>query len=191
MAEVYRLARERGEDAVVQILVTARPQRGPVPAQQVPGDQQLSRLTLGQRKFLARGHDRFRLERLLLDPEPAVLRNLLRNPSLVEADVVRLAARRPVREVHASRWGQRYRVRLALVLNPYTPPDLSMKLLGLMLYKDLKLASRDGNLHVIVREQATRLLKQRRPASSSAEENQVPEQETMLGESTETSEDEA
>ena len=182
MADVYRLAREQGEESIVQILISARPQRGPMKAEQLPGDQELSRLTLGQRKFLARGHNRYQLERLLLDPEPSVVRNLLKNPSVIEADVVRLAARRPVRdtvlrEIAASRWGQRYSVRLALVLNPFTPPDLALKLVGLLLYKDLRMASKDSNLHPLVQQQATQLLAQRRPSKAS-KEKEGEEQET-------------
>ncbi len=182
MADVYRLAREQDEESIVQILISASPQRGPMKAEQVPGDQQMSRLTLGQRKFLARGHDRHQLERLLLDPEPSVVRNLLKNPSVVEADVVRLAARRPVRdtvlrEIAASRWGQRYSVRLSLVLNPYTPPDLALKLVGLLLYKDLRMASKDGSLHPMVKNQAAQLLAQRRP-SRAAKAQEVETGET-------------
>jgi len=182
MADVYGLAREQGEESIVQILISARPQRGPMKAEQVPGDQQLSRLTLGQRKFLARGHNRHQLERLLLDPEPSVVRNLLKNPSVVEADVVRLAARRPVRdtvlrEIAASRWGQRYSVRLSLVLNPYTPPDLALKLVGLLLYKDLRMASKDGTLHPMVQNQAAQLLALRRP-SKAPRAQEAEEQET-------------
>lgn len=163
LAEVYRLALDRGLEEVSQILMIAKPQRGPVPEKEAPGDLEMSQLTLGERKFLARGRDRYRLERLLLDPNPAVLRNLLRNPNLVEQDVVRLASRRPVRaevlrEVHESRWGRRYRVRLALVYNPYTPTEVSIKLLAFLLHRDLRSVAADGGLHELVRRQARRLV---------------------------------
>jgi len=182
LAEVYRLAREEENDGVARLLMITKPQRGPVEPESVHGDLELSQLTLGERKFLARGHDRVRLDRLLLDPEPSVVRNLLRNPHLTEQDVIRLAARRPTRteiqkEIHASRWGSRYRIRVALVCNPYTPTDLSLKLVGFLLRKDLRAVRNDGNLHELVREEAKRLLKKRHkgkqvdyaddPASSS------------------------
>jgi hypothetical protein len=132
-------------------------------------------LTLGERKFLARGHDRTRLDRLLLDPEPSVVCNLLRNPHLTEQDVLRLASRRPTRteiqkEIHQSRWGSRYRIRLALVCNPYTPTDLSLKLVGFLLRKDLRQVGQDGNLHELVRQEARRLLKKRRKEKEPEEE---------------------
>lgn len=167
LAEVYRLAREEENEGVARLLMITKPKRGPVAPAAVPGDLEMSQLSLGERKFLARGHDRTRLDRLLLDPEPSVVRNLLRNPHLTEQDVVRLAARRPTRteiqkEIHASRWGSRYRIRLALVCNPYTSTDLSLKLVGFLLHKDLRLVWQDGNLHELVREEAKRLMKTRR-----------------------------
>jgi len=167
LAEVYRLAREEENEGVARLLMIAKPQRGPVAPESVHGDLEFSQLTLGERKFLARGHDRTRLDRLLLDPEPSVVRNLLRNPHLTEQDVIRLAARRPTRteiqkEIHDSRWGSRYRIRLALVCNPYTPTDLSLKLVSFLLHKDLRAVCSDGNLHELVREEARRLREKRR-----------------------------
>lgn len=163
LAEVYRLAREADERAVMAMLLIAKPQRGPVSETELPADRELGRLTLGERKFLARGRDRLRLDRLLLDPHPAVIRNLLLNPHLTERDVVRIASRRPARdmiqrEIAASRFSNRYRVRQALVHNPYTPTDLSLKLVGFLLRKDLTRVAEDATLHPLVREEAKRLL---------------------------------
>jgi hypothetical protein len=93
-------------------------------------------LTVGERRSMARSHNRKVLEKLLRDPHPLVLRQLLGNPRLTEDDVVRLAARRPLHgatvEVLAEspRWLRRPRVRLALLLNPGTPPAVSMPLLA-------------------------------------------------------------
>lgn len=162
LAEVYRLARQEDNQAVAAMLLNAAPQRGPLTASQVRGDVNLSRLTLGERKFLARGHDRNRLEKLLRDPEPGVIRNLLRNPNLTEQEVVGLAARRPTRDVvqrqiSASRFGKRYSVRVALVCNPYSPTDLSLKLVGFLLQRDLKLVRNNHSLHPLVRAEADRL----------------------------------
>jgi hypothetical protein len=92
-------------------------------------------LTLGERKSLARTHDRNLLARVLRDPHPDVIRILLDNPTVVEADVVRLCAQRPARAqvlgavfLH-QRWVLRYRVRLALALNPFTPEEITLQLL--------------------------------------------------------------
>lgn len=91
-------------------------------------------LTLGERKALARKGDRDLITRALRDPDPSVIRILLGNPVLTENDVVRLCSARPLpplvqREVFRSpRWVTRYRVRLTLVLNPYTPLDVALQL---------------------------------------------------------------
>jgi hypothetical protein len=91
-------------------------------------------LSLGERKSLARGRDRNLLARVLRDPHPDVIRILLRNPALIEDDIVRLCALRPVSaevlsEVFRTpRWIVRYRVKHALARNPYTPEDLAVQL---------------------------------------------------------------
>jgi hypothetical protein len=93
-------------------------------------------LTVGERRSLARSNNRRVLEKLLRDPHPLVLRQLLGNPRLTEDDVVRLAARRPLHSTIAPtlaecpRWLRRPRVRLTLLLNPGTPEPISMPLLA-------------------------------------------------------------
>jgi len=166
LAEVYRLAREADKPGVARLMMIATPSRGPLEPDDVPLDPEFSRITLGERKYMARGHDRTRLDRLLFDPEPAVIRNLLNNPHITEQDVIRLAARRPIpaavlKQLQESRWGDRYRIRLALVCNPYTPTELSVKLTGFLLRKDLRMVAGDGNLHELVRQEAERLLEKR------------------------------
>jgi len=84
-------------------------------------------LTLGERKSLARTHDREQILLLLRDPHPAVVAILLDNPHITEPDIVRIAAARPA--VPASlatlaahpRWSVCHPVKRALVLNPSTP----------------------------------------------------------------------
>jgi hypothetical protein len=93
-------------------------------------------LTVGERRSLARRPNRRSFEKLLLDPHPLVIMQLLQNPKLVEDDVVRMVARRPARVdvleaiARMPRWLSRQRVRLALLLNPGTPPAIAMPLLG-------------------------------------------------------------
>ncbi len=95
-------------------------------------------LTLGERKSIARGRDPHVLARVLRDPHPSVIAVLLGNPALVEAQVVRLCARRPIdagvlREVYRhERWTTRAAVRLALIQNPYCPLEVSVRLAPLV-----------------------------------------------------------
>jgi hypothetical protein len=101
-------------------------------------------LTLGERKAIARTRDRTLLARVLRDPSPDVIRILLENPAVIEADVVRLCARRPARpQVLAEvfqhqRWVLRYRVRLTLALNPFTPEEIALQLLPHLAPADLR-----------------------------------------------------
>jgi len=93
-------------------------------------------LTVGERRSLARTPSRKVFEKLLRDPHPLVIRQLLSNPRLTEDDVVRLTARRPLRSAivealaDSPRWLRRQRVRLTLLLNPGTPSSVSMPLLA-------------------------------------------------------------
>lgn len=91
-------------------------------------------LSLGERKAVARTHNRSLLARVIRDPHPDVIRILLGNPHLTEPDVIRLVAQRPIqaevlREVCCSpRWLIRHGVRVALAKNPHLPLPLALRL---------------------------------------------------------------
>lgn len=121
-------------------------------------------LTLGERKSLARGAPRDTIDRLLRDPEPQVIRLLLRNPRLVERDVVGVAARRPVqpevvREIMANpKWISRYAVKRTIVLNPWVPNELALRLLPFMNRTHLAEIAEDPAIPPIRNQAARRLL---------------------------------
>src|SRR5262249_20047630 len=98
--------------------------------------------------------------RLRGDPDPQVIRLLLANPRLTEGDVIAIAARRPTnpaiqREIFAARgWSTRYRVLRTLVLNPYTPADLTIWLLPLLHETDRKLVAESTELPDVIRSSA-------------------------------------
>ena len=106
----------------------------------------------------------FLLKRFLREQDPAVIRSLLRNPRLTESDVLRIASLQPtsprvLEEVFASlKWIARYRVKKALVYNPYCPPAIVLHLLKFLLVGDLREIPRDKNLHPVIREAADQLL---------------------------------
>ncbi len=152
-------ARERGLDALARFLDSPPP----LLLEQVRRAQVLKGkdgrpLTLGERKSLARNPGRFEIDRLLQDPAPEVVAHLLASPKMTEIDVVRVASRRPgvpevLREVAcSSRWVMRYRVRIALVSNPYLEPSLAVKLAPHLLEQDRRRLAADHTLHPRLRE---------------------------------------
>jgi len=162
--DLYACAKERGHEDLAQLFLSAV--EGPQADERALGRALALRgrpLTLGERKQLARGGRRDLLERLLRDPDPSVIRLLLDNPKLTEPDVVLIAARRPThpeiqREIFAARrWIARYRVKRTLVLNPYTPTDLAVRLLGFLTASDLAEVAADAELSTAVRTAARTL----------------------------------
>jgi hypothetical protein len=131
-------------------------------------------LSLGERKSLARGQRHDLLQHLLRDPHPDVIEVLLANPRLTEADVLVIASRRPqlARALEAvslnERWGCRYRVKRALVMNPHTPVALAARLAVTLRRADLKAVAADGHLAPPLREHARELLAGRAAARSGS-----------------------
>jgi hypothetical protein len=127
-------------------------------------------LTLGERKSLARRPQRESLERLLRDPHPDVIRQLLANPRLTEDHVLSIAARRPCRPdvlteiARATRWAHRPRVRVALILNPDTPLEVVSPITGLLLRHELALVVSSTTVAPAVRALCLEHLERRPPA---------------------------
>ena len=94
-----------------------------------------------------------------MDPDPVVIRNLLKNPRLLERDVLRIASAQPVAaevlsEIFRSdHWCGRPSVQLALLQNP-TPPDLARSLLELLDSVGLKSLVDATQIHPALRRAA-------------------------------------
>lgn len=158
LLSLARLLRRRGDAG------NARRSEPPVP------DYGAGReLTVGERRSLARSNDRKVLEKLLRDPHPLVLRQLLGNPRLTEDDVVRLAARRPLPGAVADtladspRWLRSQRVRLALLLNPGSPEHVSMPLLAVCTRRELLEVVHGTDTALTLRAAAQELLERSPP----------------------------
>lgn len=129
-------------------------------------------LTVGERRSLARQPHRNRLNQLLLDPHPLVVRQLLINPRLTENDVVALAAQRPARATtlrtlaEFPNWVVRTRVRMTLVSNPLTPSCIAIPLTALATRPELTEIADSPNLHIVLRVVAQELLERRPPLGS-------------------------
>lgn len=131
-------------------------------------------LTLGERRALARRPDRRDFDKLLRDPHPMVMVNLLANPRLTAEDLVRVSARRSTpREILLAiarhpRWSRERRVRMALILNPRTPEDIAVPFVSLLTRSELRVVIQVTTTPDVVRV-AARELSVRRPPSSPNE----------------------
>lgn len=125
-------------------------------------------LTLGERKSLAKTHNRSLIQRVVRDPHPDVIRILLDNPSLTEPDVVRVCAARPndanvLQTVYRHRrWVVRYRPRNAILLNPDTPLDIALLLAPLLRKRELRQAATSSELAAPLRLSCKTILEMRR-----------------------------
>jgi hypothetical protein len=121
-------------------------------------------LTLGERRSLARRPTRASFDRLLADPHPLVIRQLLENPKLTEDDVVRLATRRPahsaaLRELaNCPKWLCRSRVRMSILLNPGSSPILTHPLLSVCSRTELREVGRSMHISPELRRVAAEYL---------------------------------
>lgn len=136
----------------------------------VPPDYGAGReLTLGERRSLARRPNRRVFDKLLADPHPLVIRQLLKNPKMIENDAIRLAARRPARAsilkelARSAQWMKRSRVRMAILLNPGSPPEISLPLLGLCNRTELREVMESADAPLLLRATARELFDRRPP----------------------------
>ncbi len=169
-SRLYAAAKKAGYDEISHLFFDSSPTNTPgdgfdedLAAERaiVPGGRPL---TLGERKSLARGHQRELLEHVMRDLHPDVVTILLDNPHLTESDVLVIASRRPsppasLTAVAANhRWRARYSVKRALTMNPHTPAHLAMQLATTLRPADLRAVRDDPNLADALREQAQALL---------------------------------
>jgi hypothetical protein len=167
VAELRQAAQAQGLSALARLL-------GPelsVPADEpepetlpVPDYGKGRELTLGERRSLARRATRAAFDRLLDDPHPLVIRQLLENPRLTEDDVVRLATRRPahgttLRELaNSPKWLCRARVRMSILLNPGSSSALTYPLLGVCTRTELREVTRSTHISDELRHAAAEYL---------------------------------
>jgi hypothetical protein len=170
LARVLEADHLKGAQAVLEasghvsagLFSPAKPGRDPRDDETAPRPKE----PVGFRISLARQPVARVLDRLLFDPDARVVRTILGNPRLTEAEVVKLAASRraapEVLEVIAQddRWVARYPVKVALANNPATPLRVVLGLLPYLLHQDLR-AVAAGSSRAEVREQASSLLSQR------------------------------
>ncbi len=165
MSEVYLSSKEMGYERVTRLLVNPPPKKMRYSEYDFVEGQVIDHITLGMKRSLAKGISKDTLDRLVYDPDPHVIKNLLNNPRITERDVLKITSKRPttgevLTEVfNNKKWSERYSIKRALVKNPYTPTGLSLGLVHFMLSQDLKEISRDGTIHPAIRRAAEEILK--------------------------------
>ncbi|HEX2252510.1 MAG TPA: hypothetical protein VHQ65_04505 [Thermoanaerobaculia bacterium] len=128
-------------------------------ADQLLGER-LPGLSPGERIAIARRAGGGLIGRFAQERDPRVFAALLENPRLTEGSLLPMIHReRLSAEVLAvvaadPRWGARYPVRLALVRNPATPPQVALRLLPQLKKSDLRAVARDLRLPELVRRRA-------------------------------------
>jgi len=159
------LARQRDHIEVLQMFLDLPPQKTPPANFESPQEPLFKDLTPGERKSLAKTLRTEILKKLLTEQDPSVVQTLLVNPRLTEIEVLKIASLQPtspriLEEISRnSKWIARYRVKKALIYNPYCPPSLALYLLKFMVTSDLREIAQNGNLHLAVQEVAYQLLK--------------------------------
>jgi hypothetical protein len=162
--QVQGVAREEGRfDLAAMLLELPEMDERFVPPP-APVPKELEDVPLGLRKAWARRPDINMMERLLSDPDPAVIANLLDNPRLTVREVVRLASERKAGEeileaiaLHP-RWIARYEVKVTLAHNPSTPVRITLGLLRLLMSQDLEVLAEDSRLSGVVTGRIRRML---------------------------------
>jgi len=138
-----------------------------------PPDPLLDTLSLGHRKAAARGRRSSLLDRILRDPDPRVIAEVLRNPRLREAEVLAIASRRPCPEevfwllLRSGGWLRRPALQRAVVHNPYAPPRLAVGLEVLLTDPELDALAHEEGLHPAVREGALQIIGWRRAGGAA------------------------
>jgi len=171
LAEVLVAARDGDQEGCLLLLEHPGPPSAPERLGPPP-DPVLDALTLGHRKAAARGPRSNVLERILRDPDPRVVAEVLRNPRLREAEVLLIASRRPCPEevfwllLRTRGWLGRPGLQRAVVFNPYAPPRLALGLAVLLADPHLKVVANEEGLHSAVRDGALQVLGWRREAAA-------------------------
>jgi hypothetical protein len=165
ISAVVEAAQARSEYDTVAILLDL-PHEGQdeVPVQPFL-DPALKETSLGMRRALARKPDFKLISRIAHDQDHRVIEILLHNPRLTESDVIKIGAARPTSpKVLAKiydhpRWIGRYAIKKVIVLNPYSPLSMSLKLLTFMRLEDLNQVISRPDLNPALIQEARRLAK--------------------------------
>ncbi len=168
MSRVYTLARGQDYQDVVRIMYQAPPARSVKEKKEIEQDLFLQDITLGRRRSLARTRDRDIMDRLCHEQDPVIIEHLLQNPAITVREVIKIASKRPTSQeilwtiYRNARWANHYSIKMSLVSNPYSPPQMALSLVHFLLEQDLEDVAENQTLHKKIREAAVEILLERR-----------------------------
>ena len=128
---------------------------------------QIQAMSVGEKLKLALKGNRDARTLLIRDANRIIQRFVLQNPRITEDEIVALAKNRSVdRELldiicKKKEWLTNYPVRLALVTNPKTPMAVAVRLVPLLLPRDLRQIAKSKNVPIAVNGVAKRLVIER------------------------------
>ena len=160
--EVYEVAHAQGRPEIMFLLRDAPPfkalgEGARLPEVRLPMSRDVS---LGERRQMARTARGDLLDRLLYDPNPLVLENLLENTSLRTERVLLAASRRPTTSALLDTialhrvWITHQDVREALVMNPFVRTSVALKFTCTLNLKVLRRVRDSRGLHPSISELA-------------------------------------
>ncbi len=121
-------------------------------------------LAVGEKIAIARAAGPGAIALLRGDPSPRVVQALLENPRMTEGSLLPLVSSERTRPeiltliAGDTRWGHRYRIRLAICRNSSTPYSAALRILPMLKKTDLALVAEDRHLSSVVRRRAELLL---------------------------------
>lgn len=176
MSELVETAQREEKFEIVAILVDIPPETPEDIPFQPFLDPGLRETPLGMRKALARRPDFRLIKRIARDQDHRVIRILLNNPRLTEMDVTRIASTRPaspkvLEEIYNHpRWIHRHSVKKVIVLNPYTPLSLGLRLLTFMRLQDLEEICASSDLNSVLLREARHMMAKKMRCFHKAED---------------------
>jgi hypothetical protein len=165
--QVYMASIELELDKVSRLFTDLPPHKAGPSGYDKEAEARMESTTLGERRALSKLNIKDTIDRLLSDPDPMVINNILNNPRATEREIIKIVSKRPnspniLKLVATHRvWSKRYAVKLAIASNPYSLPRVSIALLELLLTQDLKTIKSDGNIHPQVRLSAGEIIRHR------------------------------
>ncbi len=165
--QVYMASIELELDKVSRLFTDLPPHKAGPSGYDKEEEARMESTTLGERRSMSKLNIKDTIDRLLSDPDPMVITNILNNPRVTEREILKIASKRPnspniLKLVATHRvWSKRYAVKVAIASNPYSLPRISIALLELLLTQDLKAIAEDANIHPQVSLSALEIIRDR------------------------------